>query len=118
MTRHGGDNLGRESPTASPPGTYRYDPNDPTPSVGTSRRTRGKGRAIVDNRSSRVMPVRLPPGRLRLATSPAFRGSSMNPTIGIVLVAAAKIVTTGLVPVTIKSGLRLTISRAKSAYRS
>jgi hypothetical protein len=36
------------------------------------------------------MPVRLPPGRLRLVTSPAFRGSSMNATIGIVLVAAVK----------------------------
>jgi hypothetical protein len=36
----------------------------------------------------------------------------MNATTGIVLVAALKAVTTGLVPVTITSGLRITISRA------
>jgi hypothetical protein len=39
----------------------------------------------------------------------------MNATIGMVLVAALKAITTGLVPVTITSGLRVTISRAKSA---
>jgi hypothetical protein len=39
----------------------------------------------------------------------------MNATTGIVLVAALKAVTTGLVPVTITSGLRLTMSRAISA---
>jgi hypothetical protein len=61
------------------------------------------------------MPVRLPPGRAKLVTSPAFSGSSMNATTGIVLVAAMKAITTGLVPVTIKFGLRVTISRAKSA---
>jgi hypothetical protein len=36
----------------------------------------------------------------------------MNATIGMVLVAALKAITTGLVPVTIKSGLRATISLA------
>jgi hypothetical protein len=39
----------------------------------------------------------------------------MNATIGIVLVAAWNAVTTGLVPVTITSGLRVTICLAKSA---
>ena len=39
----------------------------------------------------------------------------MKATSGIVLVAALKAVTTGLVPVTITSGLRLTISCAKTA---
>jgi putative CocE/NonD family hydrolase len=53
---HGAGNLGQQSPKASPPGTYRYDPNDPTPSVGTSRRARGKGRAIVDNSSYEARP--------------------------------------------------------------
>jgi len=62
-----------------------------------------------------VFPVRLPPGRRRLVRSPACNGSSMNATTGIVLVAALKAITTGLVPVTITSGLRLTISRARSA---
>ena len=38
---------------------------------------------------SEAMPVRLPPGRLRLATSPAATGSPpIEKTIGIVLVAA------------------------------
>src|SRR5262249_12323099 len=64
--------------------------------------------------ASRVIPVRLPPGRPRLVTSPACSGSSMNATTGIVLVAALKAITTGLVPVTITSGLRVTISRTKS----
>src|SRR6266478_2153401 len=59
--------------------------------------------------ASRVIPVRLPPGRRRLVRSPACNGSSMNATTGIVLVAALKAITTGLVPVTITSGLRLTI---------
>ena len=59
--------------------------------------------------------MRLPPGRLRLVTSLACSGSSMKATTGIVLVAALKAVTTGLVPVTITSGLRVTISRAMSA---
>ena len=45
----------------------------------------------------------------------ACSGSSMNATTGMVLVAASNAVTTGLVPVTITSGLRATISRAKSA---
>jgi len=53
--------------------------------------------------ASRVLPVRLPPGRAKLVTSPAFSGSSMNATTGIVLVAAMKAITTGLVPVTINS---------------
>jgi hypothetical protein len=39
----------------------------------------------------------------------------MNATIGIVLVAALNSITTGLVPVTIRSGLLVTISRAKLA---
>ena len=64
---------------------------------------------------SSVMPVRLPPGRARLLTRPAFNGSNMNATTGIVLVARLKVVTTGLVPVTIKSGLLFTISAAKPA---
>ena len=68
--------------------------------------------------ASRVIPVRLPPGLARPLTSPALRGSSMNATTGIVLVAAVTALTTGLVPVTIKSGLRIMISRIKSAYRS
>ena len=51
------------------------------------------------------MPVRSPPGRARLLTRPAFNGSNMNATTGIVLVARLKVVTTGLVPVTIKSGI-------------
>ena len=68
--------------------------------------------AQISTPASSVMPVRLPPGRARLVTSPAFSGSSMNATIGMVLVAVLKAVTTGFVPVTIKSGLRATISPA------
>ena len=61
------------------------------------------------------MPVRLPPGRARLAISPPFSGSIMNATTGTVLVTALNASTTGLGPVTIKSGLLLMISRAISA---
>jgi hypothetical protein len=46
----------------------------------------------------------------RLLIRPAFNGSIMNAIIGIVLVAALKAVTAGLGPVTISSGLLVTIS--------
>ena len=66
--------------------------------------------------TSTETPVILPPGRARLATMPASTGTAKIPTIGIVVVAALKSRVKSLVPMLmITSGLRLTMSRAKSA---
>jgi hypothetical protein len=73
--------------------------------------------------SSSVMlltPVRLPPGRARLATSPVKTGSSpVRKTIGIVEVALFAARAVGVPPVeTITSTLRLTRSAANAGSRS
>jgi len=53
----------------------------------------------------------LPPGRARLVTSPRFQRIEHERNKPVFsLVAALKAITTGFVPVTIKSGLRATIS--------
>src|SRR4051794_13202285 len=62
-----------------------------------------------------VTPVRLPPGRFRLATSPSLTGSPpVRKTIGIVAVAAFEAVAaTMLLPVAITFTGRLTRSAAR-----
>jgi hypothetical protein len=64
-----------------------------------------------------VSPVRLPPGRARLATIPVTTGSAIAAkTIGIVFVAFFAIV--ALAAVMIMSNLELTNSAANSRRRS
>src|SRR3981189_540103 len=97
---------------------HEQGPVDHRPAVPPNRpvRVSPKGWDLESPRSTSPKRVgSLPPGRARLVASPPFNGSELNATTGIVLVAALKTITTGLVPVTIKSGLRVTISRAKSA---
>src|SRR6516162_8385080 len=67
-----------------------------------------------------VTPVALPPGRLRLATSPVATGSeAVVKTIGMVWVAAIAARTPSRLPPTkITSTLRLTRSAAKAGIRS
>ena len=66
-----------------------------------------------------VVPVRLPPGRFRLATSPSATGSpAMKKTIGIVVVAAFSASTAGVVDVTITATWRRTRSAANAGSRS
>ena len=51
---HGGGRLAPEPPAPSEPGRYRYDPADPTPSVGGPLYGRGAG--PVDNRRLEARP--------------------------------------------------------------
>jgi hypothetical protein len=68
---------------------------------------------------SAVTPVILPPGRLRLATSPCWTGSEpMKKTIGIVAVAALAVSVAGGAIVTITSTWRRTRSAAIAGSRS
>jgi hypothetical protein len=61
-----------------------------------------------------VMPVTLPPGRLKLATSPTLTGSSpITKTTGIVPVAAFAASAAGKVIVAMTAGLRPIRSAAK-----
>ena len=56
--------------------------------AGTSSR-RSSSRFATNSAVKKLMPVRLPPGRARLATRPSLTGSSATPkTMGIVVVAA------------------------------
>ena len=64
--------------------------------------------------SLKLNPVRLPPGRARVATSPLATGSTERPTIGIVVVACLAARTADVPPATITS----TGSRTTSATRS
>jgi hypothetical protein len=62
----------------------------------------------------KLIPVMFPPGRARLATSPAPTGSAMAAiTIGIVRVAFWTAIAVGVVPATMMSTLR----RTRSATR-
>ena len=66
-----------------------------------------------------VTPVRLPPGRLRLATSPASTGSTpIEKTIGIVVVAAFAAGAAGVPVATITATWRRTRSAANAGRRS
>ena len=67
-----------------------------------------------------VTPVRLPPGRFRLATSPSATGSApVRKTTGMVLVAALAASTPSTWPATaITATLRLTRSAASAGSRS
>lgn len=50
---HGGGRLGDDLPGDSPPDSYRYDPSDPTPSVGGAGLSRRSGRRDQSERESR-----------------------------------------------------------------
>ena len=66
-----------------------------------------------------VTPVRLPPGRLRLATRPNLTGSpAVTKTIGIVAVAALAASAAGVVVAAITVTFRRTKSAANSGSRS
>ncbi len=66
-----------------------------------------------------AMPVTLPPGRARLATTPSFTGSApARNTIGIVAVAAFAAIKAGVLPVAIKATLRFMSSAASAGRRS
>ena len=65
------------------------------------------------------IPVRLPPGRAKLATSPERTGSPIAmATIGIVLVAFLAAIAPGVLPVTITSTLRPITSAISAGSRS
>ncbi len=49
-------NLANTPPPACPPDRYRYDPADPTPSVGGAGRTIGRGAGSQDNRALEARP--------------------------------------------------------------
>jgi hypothetical protein len=64
-------------------------------------------------------PVRLPPGRGKLATRPASTGSMpVSKTIGIVEVASFAASAEGMLPVAIRLTLRATRSAANPGKRS
>ena len=66
-----------------------------------------------------LMPVRLPPGRARLGTSPSWTGSlPIVKTVGMVEVAFFAALAQGGPKAAIKSGLRLTRSAANKGSRS
>jgi hypothetical protein len=66
-----------------------------------------------------VMPVILPPGRLKLSTMPSLTGSSPMPkTMGVVEVAALAARATGALPAKIKATARCTSSDTSAGKRS
>ena len=76
-------------------------------------------RLAVSPSLSMLTPVRLPPGRARLATSPSPTGSApLLKTIGIVEVAFFAASAESGLPAIIKSTLRPTKSAAKAGSRS
>ena len=82
--------------------------------VGTSSR-KSSSRFAVNSPATKLTPVKLPPGRARLATRPSLTGSSLTlKTIGIVVVAlaAARVVAFPMVTST------ATCRRANSATSS
>src|SRR3712207_9212165 len=56
-----------------------------TASLRTSRRF-----PTISGPASTLVPVTLPPGRIRLATIPYSTGEAIDPTIGIVVVASLR----------------------------
>ena len=69
-----------------------------TVSLGTSSR-KSPSRLASSAKVSQLIPVTLPPGRLRLATRPSFTGSApLEKTIGIVVVAALAASDAGVPP--------------------
>ena len=86
-----------------------------TASFGTASLT-SSSRLAPSTFMKLLMPVTLPPGRLRLATRPALTGSSpTTKTIGIVPVAAFAAKAPGKVWVAMTAGLRPTRSAARRA---
>ena len=67
---------------------------------------------------NRLTPVALPPGRLKLATTPSWTGSpAETKTIGIVVVAAFVARTLGVLPAKITATWRRTNSAASAGSR-
>ena len=89
------------------------------PAVGTNSLSSPSRFATVKT-TRKLTPVRLPPGRLRLATKPAATGSKpVTKTTGIVVVAAfAAWIEMSPPIVTMTSTRRLTKSAAKAGNRS
>jgi hypothetical protein len=85
--------------------------------VGANSRS-NSSRFGPDSTNSVVTPVMLPPGRFRLATSPAATGSTeVKKTIGIVVVAAFATGAAGVFAATTAT-CRLTRSAANVGNRS
>src|SRR5262249_44046651 len=80
---------------------------------------RSRSRFAANSTASQLMPVRLPPGRARLATRPSLPGSSPTPnTIGIVVVAALAASEGTLPAVAITATCRRTRSAISAGRRS
>ena len=87
--------------------------------AGTSSRS-SSSRFAANSPLKKLMPVRLPPGRARLATRPSLTGSSPTAkTMGIVVVAALAANAAGVPPiVAITATCRRTRSAASAGSRS
>jgi hypothetical protein len=89
------------------------------PARGTSSDSSSSRLAVIPSSPSWLTPVRLPPGRARLAISPSLTGSPpCLKTIGIVEVALFAANAEGGVGATIKSTSRPTRSAANAGSRS